>query len=194
MKSPEQNPPDEVLVAQIQKGDHEAFEKLFRSYYEELCAFVDSRIGDLRGSDDIVQNVFLSLWRRRKDLAIRSTVRAYLFGAARNESISHRERRKRQTEDNEVRRKHWERVRSWSNPNPVDEIERDELRHVIRESIAALPERRREVYILSRQHGLTYKEIARVMDISPKTVDNQMVEALRFLRKRIRSRSSRAPQ
>lgn len=194
MKSPEQNPPDAVLVAQMQKGDHDAFEKLFRSYYEELCAFVDSRIGELRGADDIVQNVFLSLWRRRKDLTIRSTVRAYLFGAARNESISHRERRKRQTEDIEVKRKAWERVRSWSNPKPVDELERDELRDVIRESIAALPERRREVYILSRQHGLTYKEIASVMDISPKTVDNQMVEALRFLRKRIRTHSSRTPQ
>ena len=50
------------------------------------------------------------------------------------------------------------------------------------EAISGLPERRRQVYVLSRHHGLTYKEIAEVMDISPNTVDNQMVEALKSLR------------
>jgi RNA polymerase sigma-70 factor (ECF subfamily) len=60
----------------------------------------------------------------------------------------------------------------------------------MKKCISELPERRREVFVLSRQHGLTYKEIAAVMDISPKTVDNQMVEALKFLRKRLQSFSS----
>lgn len=194
MVSPEEAPPDDVLVARIQEGDHEAFERLFRSYYEELCAFVDAQIGDLEGADDIVQDVFLGLWRRRNDLNIHSTVRAYLFGAARNESISHRKRRKVRTEDDEKTRKRWERVRTWSTTTPEEDLKRDELRRTIQESIAALPERRREVYTLSRQHGLTYDEIAQVMGISPKTVDNQMVEALKFLRKQLRSRLARTTQ
>ena len=85
-----------------------------------------------------------------------------------------------------------ERIRDWASLSPAETLERDELKAVIQESIDALPERRREVYVLSRQHGLTYKEIAIVMDISPKTVDTQMVAALKFLRKRLQARSSRA--
>lgn len=192
MKPPAQKPPDEELLDRIQKGERAAFELLFRSYYEELCAFVESRISTSEGAADIVQNIFLSLWRRREDVEIRSTLRAYLFGAARNESISYRERRSVRAQNEEEKMERRKRSRNWSTLSPVENLENEELRQVVQKSIAELPERRREVYVLSRQHGLTYKEIAAVMDISPKTVDHQMVEALKFLRKRVRSRSPRA--
>jgi RNA polymerase sigma-70 factor (ECF subfamily) len=193
MKSPNQKPPDEELVARIQEGDRGAFETLFRFYYEEVCGFVDSKIGASNHSDDIVQEIFLGLWRRRADLTIRSTFRAYLFGAARKEAISHRERREVRNQSEEDRKEMWDRVRNWSSPSPVEHLEYNQLERELQTFIAELPERRREVYVLSRQHGLTYEEIATVMDISPKTVDNQMVEALKFLRKRLRSRSEKVP-
>ena len=192
MTSPPQKPPDEELLVRIQEGDRSAFETLFRSYYEELCAFVDAKIGASDYADDIVQNVFLSLWRRRQELEIRSTLRAYLYGAARNESITYRRRRRERSQTEDQTKRVTERIRDWASLSPAETLERDELKAVIQESIDALPERRREVYVLSRQHGLTYKEIAIVMDISPKTVDTQMVAALKFLRKRLQARSSRA--
>ena len=192
MKSPSQKPPDEELVARIREGDRGAFETLFRFYYEELCGFVDSKIGTSDRSDDIVQDIFLGLWHRRTELTVRSTLRAYLFGAARKEAITHRERQEVRNQSEEDRREMWETVRNWSRPSPVERLEHHQLEHTIQECIAELPERRREVYVLSRHHGLTYEEIATVMDIAPKTVDNQMVEALKFLRKRICARAPKA--
>jgi len=193
MKPPDQKTPDEELVARIQEGDRDAFETLFRSYYEEVCGFVDSKIGTSVHSDDIVQEIFLSLWRRRADLEIHSTVRAYLFGAARKEAITHRKRQEVRNQSEEARKKMWSRVRDWSSPSPVEHLEHSQLERDVQKFIGKLPERRREVYVLSRQHGLTYEEIATVMGISPKTVDNQMVEALKFLRNQLRSHSQRVP-
>lgn len=176
-------PPEQQLITRIQSGDEEAFEALVRLYYEELCGFVESQIGHPTAAEDLVQNVFLNLWRRRREWEPRSTLRAYLFGAARNESIKHRKRR-------QVRRRWKREEREKEQPEPIgpeDDFRCQELHHTFRESVAELPGRRRQVFVLSRHYGLTYKEIAVVMGISPSTVDNQMVEALRFLRKRLHS-------
>lgn len=187
--APEQKPPDEELVARMREGDQRAFETLFRFYYEELCGFVESQIGASDVSEDLVQNIFLNLWRRRCECEPRTTLRAYLFGAARNESIRYR---KHQNVRDEWEREEKMKSRSQneSRPSPAETVEHRQLQRAMQEFVSELPERRREVYVLSRRHGLTYKEIASVLDISPKTVDNQMVEALKFLRNRLRSYSS----
>jgi RNA polymerase sigma-70 factor (ECF subfamily) len=183
MRNNEQEPIEWEQVARIQEGDEVAFEALFRAHYEALCQFVEGQVGSAEVAEDIVQNIFLNLWRRRQDWEVRTTVRAYLFGAARNESIKHRKHR-------QVRRrwKQEEREKETAEkPGPDDRLKHQELRRTLQKWVDELPERRRQVYLLSRRHGLTYKEIARVMEISPKTVDNQMVEALKFLRKHLGS-------
>jgi RNA polymerase sigma-70 factor (ECF subfamily) len=173
------------LVARIQEGDRAAFEALFRIYYEDLCDFVESQVGASEVAEDLVQNVLLNVWRRRREWELKTTLRAYLFGAARNESIKHRKKRKV-----------WRRWRQEEKtapedapdePSPVEDVEYREVKRAMRDGVSKLPERRREVYMLSRHHGLTYEEIAAVMGISSKTVDNQMVEALKFLREHLRS-------
>jgi RNA polymerase sigma-70 factor (ECF subfamily) len=185
----EQKPPDEELVARMREGDQRAFETLFRVYYEELCGFVESQIGTSEVSEDLVQNIFLNLWRRRRECEPRTTLRAYLFGAARNESIRYRKHQdvRDQWEEEEKMKS---RSQNEFRPSPAEDVEQRQLQKAMQKFVSELPERRREVYVLSRRHGLTYKEIAAVMGISPKTVDNQMVEALKFLRDRLRSYSS----
>lgn len=180
---------DEELYSQVQEGDRAAFQRLFRRYYDELCDYVESQVGSPEVSEDLVQNVLLTLWRRREQVTLRTTLGAYLYGAARNESIKyrkHRTVRDRWREENDLKSGR----ETSSVPSPVEDIENQQLRRAMQRSVEALPERRREVFVLSRLHGLTYKEIASVMDISPNTVDNQMVEALKFLRKRLRQFSS----
>lgn len=173
----------------MREGDRGAFKKLFRAYYDELCDYVESQIGSAEAAEDLVQNVLLNLWRRREDRTLRTTLKAYLYGAARNESIKYRKHRKVRDQWQEEST-HDHVTKRTNASSPVEDVEHRQLRRAMKESVEALPERRREVYVLSRQHGLTYKEIASVMDISPKTVDNQMVEALKFLRKRLRQFSS----
>lgn len=185
MQSPEGEPTDSELLGRIRKGDHAAFEELFRGYYEDLCGFVESRIGESKASEDLVQNIFLNLWRRREDLTIRTSIKAYLFGAARHESLDYREKKRVRNqwerEKKETLQIHFDRF------GPASDTEHRELKREVQKFISELPERRREVYVLSRKHGLTHKEIASVMDISPKTVDNQMVKALKFLREQLRT-------
>lgn len=185
MANSEQELSDCQLVARIQEGDRAAFEALFRIYYEDLCDFVESQVGASEVAEDLVQNVLLNVWRRRREWELKTTLRAYLFGAARNESIKHRKKRKV-----------WRRWRQEEKtapedapdePSPVEDVEYREVKRAMRDGVSKLPERRREVYMLSRHHGLTYEEIAAVMGISSKTVDNQMVEALKFLREHLRS-------
>jgi len=186
MEDPDQVRSEFDLIAQIQAGEEAAFERLVRLYYEELCDFVASQIRHSTAAEDIVQDIFLNLWRRREEWAPRSSLQAYLFGAARNASIKYRKRRRvRRRWKNEEQAK--EPIRD---PGPEAGMRHRELEQAMQESVRALPPRRREVYILSRHHGLTYKEIAVVMDIAPSTVDNQMVEALRFLRKRLHAFAS----
>lgn len=189
MQNPDGEPSDQELYSRMREGDRAAFKKLFRAYYDELCDYVESQVGSAEAAEDLVQNVLLNLWRRREDRTLRTTLKAYLYGAARNESIKYRKHRKvrdRWQEENAQNRA----GRRTNAMSPVEDVEHRQLKGVMEESVKALPKRRREVYVLSRQHGLTYKEIASVMDISPKTVDNQMVEALKFLRKRLRQFTS----
>jgi len=181
MRDSTQKPQEQRLVAEIQNGNEEAFEKVIRLYYEELCNYVETQIGHSSSAEDLVQDVFLNLWRRRREWNPRTTLRAYLFGAVRNESIKHRKRRRVRHRWKQEQRE----TASLDAPGPHEDLRHRELEQAFREHVAELPERRRQVFVLSRHHGLTYKEIAAVMDISPSTVDNQMVKALRFLRERL---------
>ena len=170
-------------IERIQEGNRKAFETLFRAYYNELCDFVEYQLGSPELAEDLVQDIFCDIWRRRADWEPKGTLKAYLYRAARNQSIKQIERR-------QVRRR-WKRQEKQRNapqePGPEDALQHRELKRVLQTSVDDLPERRRQVYVLSRQHGLTYKEIAEVMEISPKTVDHQMVAALKFLRERLSS-------
>lgn len=172
---------DEQWARQIRAGDCRAFEALFREYYEPLCGFAQSQLQDPEAAEDLVQDLLLDLWRRRRQLRPRQSLRAYLFGAVRNQCIKRIKHR-------QVRRR-WEREEKQKTPprgaDPEEGFRYRELRRAMQEGVAELPERRRQVYVLSRQHGLTYKEIAAAMDISPKTVESQMVKALKFLRERL---------
>lgn len=189
MQNSDGEPSDQKLYSRVREGDGAAFKKVFRAYYDELCDYVESQVGSAEAAEDLVQNVLLNLWRRREDRTLRTTLKAYLYGAARNESIKYRKHRRVRDRWQEENAQH--RVRRTTNTvSPVEDAEHRQLKRAMEESVKALPERRREVYVLSRQHGLTYKEIASVMDISPKTVDNQMVEALKYLRKRLRQFTS----
>lgn len=191
MPAPQEDPTDEQLADRIRRGDRAAFKALFQNYYEALCGFVESRVGDPNISEDLVQNIFLNLWRRHEKLDPQDNVKAYLFGAARNESIDYRNRRSVRddwkAEKKEESRPDLDHVPGPRHQisGPGENVEHQQLKRELRKSISELPERRRQVYVLSRRHGLTYKEIAVVMNISPKTVDNQMVEALKFLRERL---------
>jgi len=158
------------------------FELLFKNHYTELCVFANKYLEDLDASEEIVQDLFVKFWEEREKKEITVSVRAYLFTAVKNACLNQLKHHKIKTRYKELK----QREMLHSENSTTSEAETNELNEKIKIAIDALPEGRKKVFLLSRNEGLKYTEIATKLNISVKTVENQMSEALRFLRKELK--------
>ncbi len=165
------------IFAQIIAGDSDGLEQLFRDHYSALCRFAYQKVRDWEVAEDVVQDVFADLWRRRKQLQITTSLKSYLYTATKNRSLNHIQKEKRHSE---LQQTFVEQV-AFTEPTEPEE-ETDELQGRIKTAIESLPPKCREVFELSRFEGMTYQEIADEMGIAKKTVENQMGKALGLLR------------
>lgn len=174
----------EDVVASLRAGDEDTLESLFRTYYSPLCDFAARYVGDGARAEELVQDLFADLWVRRQTLHVHKSVRAYLFAAVRNRALNVRRRDAMESDwaqDEaiaDIRTLHpaWE---------PADAaVERDELRARLDAALAALPERCRLVMHLRWREQMPYAEIASVMGISVKGVENQLARGLAAIRHR----------
>ena len=160
----------------LRHGDRSAFEVLFRAYSVPLCAFALHYVKVPEVAEEIVQDIFLKIWVNRESWRPRN-VKSYLYGAVRNKALDHLA--------------HQKVVKEWkgntyhgletATRTPQHTLQYEELAAAIHEGIECLPERTRLAFILSRQPGLRYKEIASALGISVKTVEAQMSRAFRLL-------------
>lgn len=153
------------------------FEQIFRRWYAPLCRFAFRLTGKSQASEDIVQEVFIQFWDKRNILEIRQSEKAYLFQAVYNRSLNLLS----------VGKRHPEVPDSAEYLHPVSkEADADllfsETETAIQNGLRKLPDGCRQIFELSRFEGLSYKEIAALLEISPKTVETQMSKALRILR------------
>jgi RNA polymerase sigma-70 factor (ECF subfamily) len=177
---------DQKWLEGVRHGDEAAFEALFLAYYEKLCQYAARYISSHDVVEDLVQDVFLSLWRRRSDLRSELDVRPYLYKAVRNEALKYLNRQRvRKRPDTQQRLDRQELEKRLAQAAPDEELEHQEFEAAVQAAIETLPERRREIFNLSRRNDLTYSEIAELLDISVKTVETQMGRALRFLEKHL---------
>jgi RNA polymerase sigma-70 factor, ECF subfamily len=169
---------DRELLDSLRTGSRAAFDAIFRAHYAPLFAVARRMLTDPGSAEDVVQDVMLELWRRRETLAIETTLRSYLFRATRNRALNRirHEQVARRAEPLLARNRAVEADRR---------VHEQELARAVRSAVAELPARCREVFELSRVHGLKYAEIADVMSISIKTVEAQMGKALRLMRERL---------
>ncbi|GET25340.1 RNA polymerase sigma-70 factor [Prolixibacter sp. NT017] len=154
------------------------FEILFKKHYSILCAYAYGFVTDYSLSEDIVQEVFFKLWTDKKRITIATSVKAYLYQMVRNTALNYLKHK------NVIR--HYE-IANKDEINYVGEsldelLIGKELNAKIQAAIEKLPPERRKVFLLSRMDGLKYKEIAEKLEISIKTVENQMGKALSSLR------------
>ena len=174
---------DEEWAARIRAGDYAAFERLFRANYDSLVYFVIGYVRRPEVAEEIVQDVFFNIWRSRRRWNPRGALNAYLFGAARNNSLKYLKRQRLvariKDELSDLTAPHTR--------TPDRDVELRDFNRALRRAVDELPDRRRQVFLLSREQGLTYAQIAAVMDISVNTVENQMVKAIKSLRKALAS-------
>lgn len=165
------------LCLQIRGSDHEAFAEVFADLRQGLVRYVDGFVQDGAAAHDLVQDVFLALWDRRGRLDPSLSLKALLYRMARNRALKHvRERRVR-----------WRYAVSTPPAPPVtlEDPDSETLAVRMRCWIDALPDRQREALTLTRFEGLTHREVAEVMAISPRTVNNHLVRALSTLSERL---------
>ncbi|MBL4704168.1 MAG: RNA polymerase sigma-70 factor [Flavobacteriales bacterium] len=161
---------------QLKQKDRSAFELLFRTHYEPLVGFVFKYLGNQPEAEEVVQDVYFQLWKKLDEVEIETSIKSYLYQAARNKSLNIIKHRI-------VQRKYEEHVQFHDSPfDSTNQIEVDELQERIQKAIDTLPEKCREVFLLSRFEEKKYKEIAEELGISIKTVENQMGKALKVLR------------
>ncbi|HEV7594650.1 MAG TPA: RNA polymerase sigma-70 factor [Gemmatimonadaceae bacterium] len=171
---------EQDLQRRIRAGDESAFDIVFRANYARLVRMAESVVRERAPAEEIAQEVMLELWRRRESLQVEQSFGAYLMRSTRNRALNHV--RHQRIVARELASATFE-VRE--SPGTDADMLGVELEQVVREAIAALPERCREVFELSRTQGMKYVDIASVLEISVKTVEKRMGQALSELRERL---------
>jgi len=168
------------LQERIRAGDEGAFDSVFRAHYAQLVRMAQSVVREAALAEEIAQEVMLELWRRRESLQVEQTFRAYLIRSTRNRALNHiRHQRIVAREAASAA------VDPRTSPSAEEEVLGVELERAVREAIDGLPQNCREVFQLSREQGLKYAEIAAALEISIKTVEKRMGQALAELRERL---------
>ena len=165
------------LLDRVRQGDEGAFDAIFREHYPSLVRTADAMLHRRDVAEEIVQDVLLALWQRRATLVVEDSLRAYLFRATRNRALNH-------LRHAAIERKAEPALAAVDSPEPPAPavLVHEEIDTALRQAVTSLPPRCREVFELSRVHGLRYSEIAATLGISVKTVEAQMGKALRTLR------------
>lgn len=157
------------------------FEKLFRLHYKALHNLAFNLVRDRDVAKDVVQEVFVKLWQNRDRLDFGDQIKHYLFKATSHTALNHlRSARKLVPAETE----HFAHLFASAG---VDDLQYKEFELKVRSAIDRLPPKCKTIYLLSRQEGLKYQEIADTLDISVKTVENQMGIALEKLREDLKA-------
>lgn len=177
-----QNGEEEQCVQEIKKGNKVVFEQVFKFYYDSLLRFAFRYVESEVVAEGLVQDVFLWVWDNREEWNVEEKLSTYLYRAVKYKAVDHwRHERTKQKYMEDFS----ERTVSHTEPQTIDEAQEDKFVQHVQNAIEELPKRARMVYKLSRLEGLTYREIADVLEISPKTVETHMSRALDSLRKQL---------
>lgn len=176
------NRKDSDLVIAIIEDEEKAFEKLFFKYYEALCRFAFRYVGSMDIAEEFVQEVFAKIWEIRKELTPSVNIRSYLYTATKNQALDY-------LKHEDVIQKYEQEVelRLYDEVYEMEEkfSSKEHFIQAAQNAIEELPDHTRHIYKMSRNDGLTYREIASVLDISIKTVESHISKALRILRDRL---------
>jgi len=172
-------------VASIRAGDVRAFEALFKAHYPGLRAFVDTYV-DRATSEEVIQELFLALWRRRESWSPAGGVRAYLFAGARNQALNViRQRRSASRSVKEIAAEGEFPGANQSNGTPAQQLSSAEVEAACRKAIHELPESNRLVMLLRWDYGMSHAEIAFILGTSIKGVEAELGRGLRALATRL---------
>ena len=165
------------LVRRIKRSDTEAFRELFEIYQRDIFNFLHFKLGNIEAAEDLLQDVFIKIWERRRQLRENTSIKSFLFTIARHAALNYL-RHNRIVLKFQVE----QRIRVSEEESEYQEFERNEIEQVLMNALTKLPEKSRLPFMMSRFEELTYNEIADRLNISVKTVESHMGRALKLLR------------
>ncbi|OQX72681.1 MAG: hypothetical protein B6D61_13405 [Bacteroidetes bacterium 4484_249] len=177
--SKEKNKADRKLFKKVKKGDIKSFEKLFDNYYQALCNFAFIYLNDEGLSEEIVSDVFINIWQKRNEIIILENLKSYLYKSTMNAVISNFRKKKA----------------NFTNLNNLESLDSsvdfitpetllldEEFKNKIEQLMDGLPYKAGLVFRMKKIDGLKYKEIAEILNISEKTVENHISKAIKKIR------------
>ena len=170
---------EQELVDLLKKGDADAFEKVFKTYFKNLHAYALYILKSPESAREVIQQVFYKIWEKRQSLHIHTSMKAYLYKSVYNECMLQLKKKKNQ----EASLSYMQKLDAGKLAQGAsDKIETTDLEIRLQKALNELPEQCRTIFQLNRFEGLKYHEVASQMGLSIKTIENQMGKALKRLR------------
>lgn len=171
------------IVQQIKAGDIRSFEQLFHAYCEELVRYATTILKDADEAQDVVQHLFVTLWTKRDTLQVNSSLKSYLYRSVYNSSLN----RIKQVSTQQKHEEYLGYVAHSYGSAASAVLESKEVQSAIDNAIAALPDQCRLIFTMSRFEGKKYRQIADELQLSVKTIENQMGKALKHMREQLQT-------
>ncbi|GET29864.1 RNA polymerase sigma-70 factor [Prolixibacter sp. SD074] len=170
------------IIERLRSGDRTAFELLFQFYYPGLVIYATQFAVDELQAEDIVQNMFIKLWEKRQRVKLVDSLKSYFFTSVRNSCLN-------SLKHQQVKSKYIGQLYDMSEKNLLYQPNlyiASELQEIIRQAIDELPERCREVFVMSRLEQMKNDEIAEKLNLSKRTVETHISHALKILRVKLK--------
>ena len=165
---------DKELIKALKNGDIKAFDGIYSRYHRKLYAFALRFLKTHPDVEDLLQKVFILIWEKRAAIDPDKSFNNYLFTIVRNEVYDLLKKNVATACFHDQLLVDFEQ--------PEDDLERKKLVELIYKLVENLPERRRQIFLMNRDQGLTYRQIAEKLEISENTVDTQIRHSLDYLR------------
>ncbi len=187
---------DQKLLSLIRASDYDAFDELYNRYWKKMCIIASQKTGCKEDAMDMVQELFIEFWNKREKLVITSTLSNYLISSLYYKIFHHY--REKGLQEKHVR--HFQEFQMQALQSPADpvslkeaELQYEQLRKIIEQTIEEMPEKMRQVFQMSRSGKLSVADIAATLEVSPQTVKNQTSNAMKRLREAAREHSVELP-
>ncbi|NII28637.1 RNA polymerase sigma-70 factor [Pseudoflavitalea sp. X16] len=170
---------EQELIDLLKKGDADAFEKVFKTYFKNLHAYALYILKNSESAREVIQQVFYKIWEKRVSLNIHTSMKAYLYKSVYNECMLQLKKKKnKEAYLSYILKQDANKLAQGAS----EKIETTDLEIRLQKALNELPEQCRTIFQLNRFEGLKYHEIASQMSLSLKTIENQMGKALKRLR------------
>lgn len=176
-----QSPNERQLVIQLKNGNQASFQKLYAAYAPKLFAFSRKYLKSQHDAEEVVQEVFLRIWEKKENIDENQSFSSYIIQAAKHRIYNGF----RKSVNEQAYLDFLIHADNYSKNFTELEVEYHEIKSKADSAIGAMPPKRQEIFRLSRESGLKNKEIAEKLQISIKTVENQMGQALKYLREEL---------